>query len=166
MLMEIEIERDRRGRGRQGDRDRATEREGKGRVGISAPLLQILDLLRSHLRVLLSLSQSQHHSPTHSLTHFRNSEMVRVTEFSGRFEDIRAHQHLHFPAKHHHRTTTTHSVLLRTHWRRPFTVQWVLPLFIGFSYETHCSQPRERRWQQQQWERRSFPVSALRISRV
>ena len=40
-------DRDRRGRGREGDRDRATEREGKGRVGISAPLLQILDLLRS-----------------------------------------------------------------------------------------------------------------------
>ncbi|TQE03857.1 hypothetical protein C1H46_010521 [Malus baccata] len=64
-------DRDRRGRGREGDRDRATVREGNGRIGISAPLLQILDLLQSHLHVLLNLSQSQHHSPTDSLTHYR-----------------------------------------------------------------------------------------------
>ncbi|KAM1887400.1 hypothetical protein ACFX13_045649 [Malus domestica] len=44
MLMEIEIEIG------EGDRDRATDREGRGRVGISAPLLQILDLL-FHLRL-------------------------------------------------------------------------------------------------------------------
>ncbi|TQD98051.1 hypothetical protein C1H46_016316 [Malus baccata] len=49
MLMKIEIEIG------EGDRDRVTDREGRGRVGISAPLLQILDLL-FHLRVLLGLS--------------------------------------------------------------------------------------------------------------
>ncbi|TQD95730.1 hypothetical protein C1H46_018674 [Malus baccata] len=36
------------------------------------------------------------------------------------------HKSPHFSAKHHHRTTTIHSVLLRTHRRRPFTAQSVL----------------------------------------
>ncbi|KAM2624900.1 hypothetical protein TB1_031835 [Malus domestica] len=116
MLIEIEIEI------REGEGERETEKEGKGRVGISAPLLQILDLLRSHLHVLLRLSQSQHHSPTHSLTHSLTTghtgtptpQFFGETSPHNHHHSLRSAQDTHVKAFHCAvATATVHRLLLR-----------------------------------------------------
>ncbi|TQE11922.1 hypothetical protein C1H46_002556 [Malus baccata] len=76
----------------------------------------------------------------------------------------RAHQRPHFPAKHHHKTTTTHRSAQDTQGR-PFTVQSVRVLASGrsngpFRKQGHClvlNQPSK--------DSLSFPSPFLAVAR-